>query len=69
MIEARLCAPTGNALMIATHERKIPVQCLDFVIRHMPVAIEPRRFCEHKMYHIVLQEVRKQFFGSHSSDS
>ena len=26
----------------------------------MPVAIEPRRFVKHKVYHIILQEVRKQ---------
>ena len=25
----------------------------------MPVAIEPRRFVNHKTYHIILQEVRK----------
>ena len=35
----------------------------------MPVAIEARRFGKHKIYHIILQEVRKQFFGSRSSDS
>ena len=49
-------------------------------ITYMPVAIEPKRFGEHKMYHIILQEVRKQkyiilqevrkqSFGSNSSDS
>ena len=26
----------------------------------MPVAIEPRRFGKHKIYHIIFQEVRKQ---------
>ena len=26
----------------------------------MPVAIEPRRFGKHRIYHIILQEVRKQ---------
>ena len=35
----------------------------------MPVAIEPRRFGKHKIYHIVLQEVGKQSFGSRISDS
>ena len=34
----------------------------------MPVAIEARRFVKHKTYHIILQEVRKQSFGSRSSD-
>ena len=38
-------------------------------ITYMPVAIEPRRFGKHKIYHIILQEVRKQSFGSHSLDS
>ena len=35
----------------------------------MPVAIEPRRFANHKIYHIMLQEVGKQSFGSRSPDS
>ena len=35
----------------------------------MPAAIEPRRFGKHKIYHIILQEVGKQSFGSRSSDS
>ena len=26
----------------------------------MPISIEPRRFGKHKIYHIILQEVRKQ---------
>ena len=30
----------------------------------MPVAIELRRFCEHKIYHVILQEVRKQSYGA-----
>ena len=30
----------------------------------MPVAIEPRRFGKHKIYHIILQEVRKQFLAA-----
>ena len=38
-------------------------------ITYMPVATEPRRFGKHKIYHIVLQGVRKQSFGSRSSDS
>ena len=38
-------------------------------ITYMPVTIEQRRLCEHKIYHIILQEVRKQRFGSFSSDS
>ena len=35
----------------------------------MSAAIEPRRFGKHKIYHITLQEVGKQSFGSRSSDS
>ena len=35
----------------------------------MPVAIEPRRFAKHKIYHIILEEVGKQSFGSRSSGS
>ena len=35
----------------------------------MPVAIEPRKFGKQKIYHIILQEVRKESFGSRSSDS
>ena len=35
----------------------------------MPVAKEPWGFGQHKAYHIILQEVRKQSFGSRSSDS
>ena len=39
-------------------------------ITYMPVAIEPsrepRRYGKHKIYHIKLQEVRKQSFGSDS---
>ena len=27
-------------------------------ITYMSVAIQPRRFCEHKLYHIILQEVK-----------
>ena len=38
-------------------------------ITYMPVAIEPRRFGKHKIYHIIHQEVRKQYFGCRSSDS
>ena len=38
-------------------------------ITYMPVAIELRRFGKHKIYHVILQEVRKQSFGSRSSDS
>ena len=38
-------------------------------ITYMPVAIEPRGFGKHKICHIILQEVRKQSFGSRSSDS
>ena len=34
----------------------------------MLVAVEPRRFGKHKIYHIILQEVTKQSFGSRSSD-
>ena len=33
----------------------------------MPVAIETTRFGKHKMYHIILQEVRKQSFDCRSS--
>ena len=35
----------------------------------MPAAIEPKRFVKYKIYHIIPQEVRKQTFGSRSSDS
>ena len=35
----------------------------------MPVAKELWRFSKHKTYHVILQEVRKQSFGSRSSDS
>ena len=38
-------------------------------ITYIPVAIEPRRFGRHKIYQIIVQEVRKQSFGSRSSDS
>ena len=38
-------------------------------ITYMPVATEPRRFDKLKIYHIILQEARKQSFGSRSSDS
>ena len=38
-------------------------------ITFMSVAIEPRRFGKHKIYHIILQEMRKQCFGSCSSGS
>ena len=34
----------------------------------MPVAIEPRGFGKHKIYHITLQQVRKQSFDFRSSD-
>ena len=30
----------------------------------MPVAIEPMRFGKHKIYHIMLQEVTKQFLAA-----
>ena len=75
MNEAKLRVLTGNALLIATCKRKIQVQSLDFAIlassieiTYMPVTIKPRRFGKHKKYHIILQGVRKQSFGSHSSD-
>ena len=34
----------------------------------MPVAIEPMRFYEHKIYHIILQEMRKESFEIHIHD-
>ena len=37
-------------------------------ITYMAVAIEPRRFSKHKIYRIILEEVRKQSFGSRNSD-
>ena len=37
-------------------------------ITYIPVAIEPRRFGKHEMYHIMPQEVTKQSLGTPSSD-
>ena len=30
----------------------------------MPIAIEPSRFCKHKIYHIILGEVKNNFLGA-----
>ena len=38
-------------------------------ITYMLAVIGPRRFCEHQIYHIILQQVKKRSYGSRSSDS
>ena len=77
--EAKLWVPTGNALLIATSKKKNTENtgssirfcnlATSIEITHMLVAIEPRTFGKHKIYHIILQEMRKESFGNGSSDS
>ena len=73
--EAKLYVITGNALLIAALKKNTGsvIRFCNFSssieITYMSVAIKPRRFGKHKIYHYILQEVRKQSFGCRSSGS
>ena len=73
---AKLCVLIGNALLIANAQKKntgSTIRIWNFSssikITYLPVAIESRRFGKYKICHIILQEARKQSFGSRSPDS
>ena len=72
MSETKLCVLTGDCNALKKNTGLMLRFCIlesSIEITYMLVATEPIRFCKHKIYHIILQEVRKQSFGSHSSDS